>query len=98
MATTSSPSSSMPPLMRAEDGNSLSIEKARVDFPHPDSPASPRVSPSLSSRETLSTARRGPLSVLYSTESSLITSRAILLSTPKPRIEQVLDADAHEDR
>ena len=49
---------------------------ARLDFPHPDSPASPSVSPGRSSKLTPRTAGNGPSLVEYVTLRSRTASSA----------------------
>nr|BFE87689.1 hypothetical protein GCM10020093_102900 [Planobispora longispora] len=60
IASTSSPSSMISPVTRAVFGSSRSRASASVDFPDPDSPATPRASPSASSSETPRTAGTSP--------------------------------------
>ena len=52
-----------PPEITAGAGRMRSSAWASVDFPLPDSPAMPRISPRSTSSETRSTARTGPRSV-----------------------------------
>src|SRR4029453_8573002 len=57
------------------------IPRPRVDFPQPDSPTSPSVSPVPISNETPSTARTGPRFVPYQTLRSS-TVRTVLTGEP----------------
>ena len=60
IVVTSSPSRRMSPVIFAVRGSSRSTLIATVDFPEPDSPATPRVSPGLRVRSTPRTAGTSP--------------------------------------
>src|SRR3954469_24715810 len=68
----SRPRKSTSPSRLAPSGRSPMRPRPRVDFPQPDSPTRPRVSPGARSKLTPSTARMAPLVVPYQT----LTSRA----------------------
>jgi hypothetical protein len=70
ISSTFSPSSKISPSVRADFGSSLRSAAAIVDFPHPDSPASPSTSPRSICRSTPRTAGTSPPLVRYVTDRS----------------------------
>src|SRR3954454_12621405 len=70
IVTRSCPSNSTEPLRFAASGRSPRTPRPSVDFPQPDSPTRPSVSPRLMSNDTPSTARTAPRAVPYQTRRS----------------------------
>src|SRR5690242_21196512 len=66
----SSPWKMTSPSRLAPSGSSPMRPRPRVDFPHPDSPTRPSVSPGARSKLTPSTARTAPRVVPYQTRTS----------------------------
>src|SRR4051812_35372046 len=84
-----------PAVISAGGLSSRAMANSMVDFPHADSPTTPRNSPGPTSRSTSSTARTAPADVAYSTVRPR-TSRMLALGTGPPHRAQGRVADLVE--
>src|ERR1051326_4758255 len=81
---------------RTFSGSSLRMERASVDFPHPDSPAIPRDSPAATSKDAPRTARTALSPRRYVTDRFSIWRRGFKRSLLHPRVQHVAEAFAEE--
>src|SRR4029079_2347244 len=80
-------------------GSSLRIAPAIVDFPQPDSPATPTTSPASTSSETPRRAGREPPATRYETARSRISNSAMSAPLRKARVEDAFERPAaHVER
>src|SRR6516165_10261480 len=83
--TSSRPSSLIEPLtIFPPGGSSPMMDRPVIDFPHPDSPTSPRVSPGSMDRSTLPTAWTTDLVSLMCVDRSVICRTGGIRVTPGP--------------
>src|SRR6267154_1441741 len=85
-----------PSTTRPGSGTSRSSERAVTDFPEPDSPTIPTVSPSATSKLTPSTALTTPAWVKKWVLRFSTRSRLVETLPPHPRVERIAQSVADE--